>query len=182
MSAPPLQVVGVPLQTVGTRLQQAVDGSSYFSPYQPSTLRRRMAGLRHATEGAMTDEQLAAFVFAHPELLSRQPSMVKEAGDWLRTNMAPATVGSTQVHFGCKLLLLLLLAALSYAGCALVWLRAALHASGRHACLPTDQALVRSQVTFAVSVTLRPHPQMCALLGVQALPAEHFAALWQLSK
>ncbi|PRW45430.1 hypothetical protein C2E21_5999 [Chlorella sorokiniana] len=85
------QVVGVPLQTVAARLQDAVSGVQWFSRYQPSTLRRSMTGLRNAIEGAMTAEQLAAFVFQHPDLLAKQPSMVKEAGDWLRDNMAPET-------------------------------------------------------------------------------------------
>ncbi len=88
------QVLGVPLETVAARLQHAVSGCVHFSRYQPSTLRRRMSGLRAATQGAMTADQLATFVFEHPELLGRQPAMVKEAGEWIQANMAPETVGT----------------------------------------------------------------------------------------
>lgn len=65
-----------------------------FNRYQPSTLRRRMAALRQAIGGVMPAEQLTSFVFDHPELLSKQPAMVKEFGAWLQANMAHAMVGS----------------------------------------------------------------------------------------
>lgn len=86
------QLVGVPLATIAASLQHARDAAGWLSAYQPSTLRRRMSALRQATAGFMTGEQLAALVFGHPELLGKQPGLVRDAGAWLQQNLAPDTV------------------------------------------------------------------------------------------
>lgn len=81
------QVLGVPADMCLGQYESCLAGASALLHYKESTLWRRMSAIEQAA--GMDAEQAAALLLAHPDLLQKQHTLVREAGEWLQRQELP---------------------------------------------------------------------------------------------